>query len=74
MTDTRRVCDLTAAELLDAAWVQLATLGVTRGAWSVRAYIVDGRTRSIRPKVAGERPATIGRRQLEQPGELGSAA
>jgi hypothetical protein len=66
VTDTRRVCDLTAGELLDAAWAQLAGIGVTAGAWSVRAYVVDGHTRSIQPEPGGGRPVTIGRGELER--------
>lgn len=71
VTDTRRVCDLSPAELLDATWERLHDLGWTEGGWVLEVYEVDGHTREIRARLANGRKASVGRRQLD---ELGSAA
>lgn len=74
MTDTRRVCDLTPLDLLEAAFAELSQLGLTRGQWLIEIHLHDGVVRRAvpepMPRVHAPR-ATLGRRQL---GELGSAA
>lgn len=73
LTDTRRVCDLSPLELLEAAFTDLAQLGLTHGVWDVEIRLEQGRVRRVVPEPAGPKMprAAIGRRQL---GELGSAA
>jgi hypothetical protein len=75
VSDTRRVCDLTAAELLEAGFAHFAELGWTHGLWKVEALLDDGRVRKVLPAPAGDRPVTLGRGELDRlDRELGSAA
>lgn len=75
MTDTRRVCDLTAAELLEAGFAHFEALGWTRGLWRIETLLDSGRVRRVEPEIAGERPVTLGRGELDRlDGKLGSAA
>lgn len=74
--DTRRVCDLSPLELLEAAIDGLARFGWASGRWNVELYVDDGHVRQARAALAGDRRSSVSRSQLEQLGsdELGSAA
>lgn len=66
MRDTRRVCDISCAELLDAAVARLAATGVGEGRWLLELYLDAGRIRHARvrpPHV--EHHASIGRTLLD---------
>lgn len=64
----RRVADLNAAELLEAAVGRLAGLGVGSGRWHLELEVDAGRVRrlSMRPSPAIGRGATLGREQLSR--------
>jgi hypothetical protein len=75
--DPRRVDDLSAAELLEAAVERMAASGITSGQWLVELYLSDGRIRQARvrpPHV--EHHASLGRTILDglRGGGLGSPA
>lgn len=66
MTDTRRVCDLSAGELLEAALEATSGLGWTRSAWVLELHAIDGVVRKLEARPVAERPVafTLGRHAL----------
>jgi hypothetical protein len=74
MSDVRRVCDLNAAELLEAALVAAADFGWASGRWVFEIHANDGFVRRMVPTRIEDVPirVVVGRRQLEhvQAGEL----
>lgn len=75
--DPRRVDELSAAELLEAAVARMAVTGIASGQWLLELYLDDGRIRQARvrpPHV--DHHASMGRTVLDglRHGGLGSAA
>lgn len=68
MTDTRRVCDLSAGELLEAALDTLAVLGYPDGAQTFVLHADVARSgsvvRKLEPGMVRPLGATLGRRAL----------
>lgn len=64
MTDTRRVCDLSAAELFA---VLLASLRMDAGEWDIKVRAVDGKPRRVHGTMVEAAPlgTTFGYGQLE---------
>lgn len=68
--DTRRVCDLSPAELFEAAVAGCSHFGWTSGKWEPTLGLEDGVLRQVRyPTLVMEGRVlwvTVGRRQLDQ--------
>ena len=59
MTDQRRVCDLTPAELLEAAILGCSQLGWATGPWDITVGVNDGHLRRVRVAVSADQGRTV---------------
>lgn len=75
MTDTRRVCDLSPLELLEAAFAACADYGWTVGHWAVELHVEDGHVRRALPRLVDAAPhrVAVGRSQLRERGKAAAA-
>lgn len=67
LTDTRRVCDLTPVELLEAALTKCGVFGWANGRWVLELHANDGWVRRVVPTQLEEVPirVVVGRHQLQ---------